>query len=147
MAHTVSGVAGNLGAGPVQTAAAALAQAIRSGSGARDVEDLRRRFADELAALIDRLRPMLPHDASGAGAPTTVTADPEAFKKLVGEMRKHLDEFDPSAVDVLERHHALFQTLLGEKDFAAFERHVRAYAFAEAQPLLERARAPESSPS
>jgi len=139
VAHTVSGTAGNLGAGAVQTVAAVLAQAIRSETGAGDVENLRHRFADELAALINRLRPMLARDAEGAAAPTTVTADPEAFKRLVGEMRKYLDEFDPSTVDVLERHHKLFQALLGEEDFTAFERHVRSYAFAEAQPLLERA--------
>src|SRR5262249_58371946 len=59
-AHTVSGVAGNLGAGPVQTAAAALAQAIRSGSGARDGEGLRRRFADEPAAANRRPPPVPP---------------------------------------------------------------------------------------
>jgi len=141
VAHTVAGVAGNLGADLVHTAATVLAQTIRSGSDARGVEDLRRRFADELAALINRLRPMLGHDTAGARAPTTVMADPKALERLVGEMCKHLDEFDPSAVDVLERHHGLFQVLLGEEDFVAFDRHVRAYAFADAQPALERARA------
>src|SRR5262249_33754032 len=129
MAHTVSGVAGNLGAGPVHTSASVLAQAIRSGADARDVEEVRQRFANVLAALTDRLRPFLAHDAAADAASRAGTDNPEVVTLPVGEMRKRLDEFDPGAVDVLQRHHELFRALLGDEDFAAFDQHVRAYAF------------------
>jgi len=59
LAHTVKGVAGNLGARAVQAAAGALEHAISAGDDGGRIEDLRRRLADELGMLVDRLRPAL----------------------------------------------------------------------------------------
>jgi signal transduction histidine kinase/DNA-binding response OmpR family regulator/HPt (histidine-containing phosphotransfer) domain-containing protein/HAMP domain-containing protein len=141
LAHTVRGVAGNLGAGPVQAAAAALEQAIAARGGARDIEGLRRRLADQLGALIARLRPAFPDDTAIAGAPPAAPADPEMVRTLVAEMRKQLSEFDPAAADVLEEHRDLFRSVIGGDGFAEFERHVQGYAFGEAQALLDGAAA------
>jgi signal transduction histidine kinase/DNA-binding response OmpR family regulator/HPt (histidine-containing phosphotransfer) domain-containing protein/HAMP domain-containing protein len=139
LAHTVKGVAGNLGAGPVQAAAAALEQAIAARSDAGGIEALRHRLADQLGTLVGRLRPTLPGDAALAAAPAAAATDPEAVKTLVAEMRKQLSEFDPAAADVLEGHRELFRSLLHGDDFAEFERLIQGYAFGEAQALLERA--------
>jgi two-component system, sensor histidine kinase and response regulator len=141
LAHTVKGVAGNLGAGVVQGAAAALEQTIAARGDAGRIEALRRHLADELSDLVGRLRPALGEDPALAGPPTAARPDPEALKTLVAQMRKHLSEFDPAAADVLDANREVFRFLLGGDDFSKFERHVQGYAFAEAQAVLERAHA------
>jgi len=142
LAHTVKGVAGNLGAGPVRTAAGALEHAIAGRGNASEIDVLRQRLAQELEALIGRLRPALGDDASGAKTETaTAPADPEVLKTLVTQMRKQLSEFDPGAADILESNRDVFRSLLGGEDFTAFEGHIQGYAFSDAQALLERAAA------
>ncbi len=139
LAHTVKGVAGNLGAGVVQTAAGALEQAIAARGDAGRIEALRQRLADELEALLGRLRPALGDEPPAAG-PAAPPIDPEARERLVAEMHKQLSEFDPAAADFLDAHREAFRSLLPGDDFAEFERHVQGYAFGEAQALLGRAR-------
>jgi signal transduction histidine kinase/DNA-binding response OmpR family regulator/HPt (histidine-containing phosphotransfer) domain-containing protein/CHASE3 domain sensor protein len=141
IAHTVKGVAGNLGAGPVHRSASALEQAIFSRSDAKGIEALRQRLASDLEGLIGGLRVALGVETAPPTAPVAVPMDPEALKALVIEMRKQLGEFDPSAADVLESHRAAFRSLLTDDDFAAFERHIEGYAFGDAQALLDRAAA------
>ena len=138
LAHTVKGVAGNLGARPVHAAAAALEQAIGARGDAGGIEILRRRLADELTTLIGRLRPAL-GEAAPAVQAAAAPVDAEALKVAVAEMRKQLNDFDPGAADLLEGHRDLFRVLLGGDDFTAFEGHIQGFAFAEAQALLERA--------
>jgi signal transduction histidine kinase/CheY-like chemotaxis protein/CHASE3 domain sensor protein len=140
LAHTVKGVAGNLGAGVVQQAAGAVERAIASGDELGGTETLRRRLADEMGGLVDRLRQAL-GDATPEAPPTAPAAlDLGALKDLVAQMRKQLGEFDPSAADALDSHRDLLRALL-DGEFAAFEAHVQGYAFGEAQALLERAAA------
>ena len=140
LAHTVKGVAGNLGAGPVRTAAGALEQAIAGHADAAEIEGVQQRLAHELETLIGRLRPALGDDAAGAPTETAAApADPEILKTLVAQLRKQLGEFDPGAADVLESNRNAFRSLLGEEDFTAFEGHIQGYAFGDAQALLERA--------
>jgi CheY-like chemotaxis protein len=139
LAHMVKGVAGNLGAAVVQAAAGALEQAIAGRGDTGRIDVLRQRLADELGALIGRLRPALGDEPALArplvAAPPT---DPEALKSLVAQMRKQLSEFDPAAADFLEANRESFRSLLQGDDFTEFERHVQGYAFGEAQLLLER---------
>ncbi len=140
LAHTVKGVAGNLGAGVVQAAAGALEQAIAARGDAGRIEALRQRLADELEALLGRLRPALGDEPPAAGPAAAPPIDPEARERLVAEMHKQLSEFDPAAADFLDAHREAFRSLLPGDDFAEFERHVQGYAFGEAQALLGRAR-------
>jgi two-component system, sensor histidine kinase and response regulator len=142
LAHTVKGVAGNLGAGPVHRSAAALEQAIASHGDAKGVDALREGLARDLEALIGGLRAALGVEpAPPPVATSTAPVDPDALKSLVEQMRKQLTEFDPAAGDVLEGNRALFRALLPDGDFAAFEQHIQGYAFGEAQALLDRAAA------
>jgi signal transduction histidine kinase/CheY-like chemotaxis protein/HPt (histidine-containing phosphotransfer) domain-containing protein/CHASE3 domain sensor protein len=140
LAHTVKGVAGNLGAGLVQATAGALEQAIASRGDARLIETLRQRFAGELGTLVTGLRSALGEGAAPTVAPPpTPPADPESLRKLVAQMRAQLSEFDPAATEVLEANREHFRWLLGAEDFGAFEGHVQGYVFGEAQALLDRA--------
>ena len=138
LAHTVKGVAGNLGAGVVQAAAGALEQAIAGRGDGEHVEALQQRLADELGGLIGRLRPALGEEAASAAPTAAAPADPEALKALVAQMRKLLSEFDPAVADVLDGNRELFRALLPGDDFVQFEQHVQSYAFADAQALLGR---------
>jgi signal transduction histidine kinase/CheY-like chemotaxis protein len=141
VAHTVNGVAGNLGAGVVQNAAAAVEEAIAGHHDAGAIEALRQRLDDELGALTSRLRPALERDDPGAVIlpVSSPPADREALKTLVQQLRKQLREFDPAAADVLKDNRALLCSLLRGDDFREFERHIQGYALAEAYTLLERA--------
>jgi signal transduction histidine kinase/DNA-binding response OmpR family regulator/HPt (histidine-containing phosphotransfer) domain-containing protein/HAMP domain-containing protein len=142
LAHTVKGVAGNLGAGAVQAAAGALEQAITGPRDADRIDALRQRLADELGALIGRLRPALGEEPALAGPPVAAPpTDPEALESLVAQMRKQLSEFDPAAADFLDANREAFRSLLERDDFTEFERHVQGYAFGEAQAVLARATA------
>jgi two-component system sensor histidine kinase/response regulator len=136
LAHTLKGVAGNLGARGIQAAAAELERAI-AGRGERGgIEALRQRAGTELGGLIERLRPVL--DVAATSAPAAPSA-PVALEPLIREMRKRLDEFDPVAAELLDQHRAAFGTLFSPDDLAAFAQHLQAYELEPARALLERA--------
>jgi len=141
LAHTLKGVAGNLGAGALQAAAAELEKAIASRGEAPRIETLRQRVAEELAGLFGRMRPALaPEQTSAVAAPSPAApVDAEVIKALVAQMRKQLTEFDPGAADFLESHRDTFGSLFSPDHLAAFEQHVQGYAFDEAHAMLEQA--------
>jgi hypothetical protein len=59
------------------------------------------------------------------------------IREAAARIMRCLAEFDPDAVDCLDSDRAVFQALFDPATFARFERHVGAYAFAEAQALLD----------
>ncbi len=135
-AHSLTGVAGNFGAGAVQAAAGALEAAIHERAEAARVEQLRQRLVATLAPLIAQLRSVFGNqDAPPAPAPILV--DPARMSQLVAEMRGYLADYDSTAADCLEQHRGSFATLFSSTDFADFERQVHEYAFDEAQALLQ----------
>jgi two-component system sensor histidine kinase/response regulator len=140
LAHTVKGVAGNLGAAAVQAAASDLEKAINRRGEVAHIEALRERVAGELDGLIGRLRPAIAGvPVSDAAAPSpAASVDPEQLQTAVADMRKQLGEFDPAA-DTLEANRHVFRFLLPGDAFAIFEQHVQNYAFGDAQALLEEA--------
>jgi len=141
-AHTVKGVAGNLGAKTVQSAASELEKAIRENAGPAPLETLRKRFAENLTALLEALRPALGEELlAPVTAPATIV-DLAQLKPVIVEMLKQLSEFDAAATDCLEANRALFASLFSGAEFAQFEQYLQGYAFGEAQSLLERAARP-----
>ena len=137
-AHTLKGIAGNLGAKAVQAGAAELEEAIRKKLGSGPLEALQQRLSTILAALMEGLRAGLgeaPKPSSAVSAPI----DPEQGKALVAQMRNQLADCDAAATASLEAHRAWFASLFSEEAFAQFEQHVQGYQFGEAQTLLEAA--------
>ena len=59
LAHTIRGIAGNLGAGPVQAAAAELEQAIAASAPLAELEAAQRTLAERLTVLVSGLRQAL----------------------------------------------------------------------------------------
>jgi two-component system sensor histidine kinase/response regulator len=137
MAHTVKGVAGNLGAGAVQSAAGDLERAVHEGLPAEALCD---RLAGVLSPLIADLRAAL-GESPVLTAPAAVEAevDPVMIRETVARMTRYLGEFDPAAADCLTSDLSQFQALFDAATFAQFEQHINNYAFAEAQALLDQA--------
>jgi PAS domain S-box-containing protein len=144
LAHSVRGVAGNLGAGPVAAAAGALEKAIRDAAGPEQLEAMQARLAEALGRLSSALRPALEALAPPAVTPpppiAAPPADPAVLRPLVERWARQLADCDASTTDALEREGDLLRALFGSDEaFAGFARHVTAYDFEPALQALRRA--------
>jgi two-component system sensor histidine kinase/response regulator len=139
-AHTVKGVAANLGARAVQSAAGELEKALHGNDDAARLETLRRQFAAELTPFLDRLRAALGEEAA-APAASAAAVDPAQMKLLVAQMTKHLSEFDAAAAECLEANRGAFAALFSAEEFGKFEQRVQGYAFDDALAQLQQHRA------
>ena len=144
LAHTLKGVAGNLGATEVQTAAAALEGAIRGRSDAAVTEAAKQKVRAALDPLILSLRSVV-----GSGAPTppqlpagkTLTEPVNAVRSREAAVRLAalLADLDPGAADFVETNQAVLRPLFADGGWAEFERLVEGYSFSDAQARLEQA--------
>jgi two-component system sensor histidine kinase/response regulator len=142
-AHTVKGVAANLGVKTVQLAAGELEKAIHDGADAARLESLRQQFATVLTPFVDRLRAALGEEPASPAAPKAMVVDPAQLKLVVEQMTRYLAEFDAAASDCLEANRGVFASLFSAEEFGKFEQWVQRYAFGEALAQLEQAaRAP-----
>jgi HPt (histidine-containing phosphotransfer) domain-containing protein len=141
LAHTLKGVAGNLGATDVQTAAGALEKLIRERADAKDLETARRRVAARLTPLVDALQGLI--DRVGTDVvhahPPAPPADPAESRQAAARLTSLLSELDPGAADFIETNHAALRPLFDVATWPEFERLVQDYAFADAQAQLEHA--------
>jgi HPt (histidine-containing phosphotransfer) domain-containing protein len=137
-AHTVKGVAANLGATTVRSAAGELEKALNESADPVRLEELRRQLEAVLAPFVERLRAALGGERVAPMAPA-VPVDQEQMKLMVAQMNKHLAEFDSAASDCLEANRGVFASLFSSEEFAEFENHLQAYAFSEAHAQLQRA--------
>jgi two-component system sensor histidine kinase/response regulator len=136
LAHTLKGVAGNIGAKPVQAAAGELENRI-TGAANRDlIEDAQVRVDAVLKPLLAALR-----DALGTPqAPSPRSAgDPARAREVAGELRTLLANFDPAAVEYVELHQSALRGIFPEEDWGSFMKLVSEYAFGDAQVQLEQA--------
>ena len=137
LAHTVKGVAGNLGARGVQQIAARLEKALAAKTSSAALAPVLDEFRATLDDFAARLRAALPQPETAPTAATATPLDREMATKVVGEMLAHLNNFDPAAGDCLETHRPVFQALLPAESFTAFEQAISGFAFADALTLLE----------
>jgi two-component system sensor histidine kinase/response regulator len=138
LAHTVKGVAGNLGARLIQQMAGKVEKAIGAKAAASELDPLVNELGAALADFVDRLRDALPPpDTAPPTAASAAPLDPEQARRVVGEMIAHLNNFDPAAGECFEANRAVFRALLQGEAFTSFEQHVSGFAFAEAMALLE----------
>jgi two-component system, sensor histidine kinase and response regulator len=143
-AHSLKGVAGNIGAIRVQAAAARLERCLRDRAAAPEVEAARRAAAEELDLLTALLQSALGRTAGPPrapnGAPMSVQASTPAQRfDAAARLSMLLADFDPAAASFLEANHASLQPLFADGTWARFEQHVLEYAFAEAREELEHA--------
>src|SRR5438270_366167 len=138
-AHTVKGVAANLGVKTVQLAAGELEKAIHDGADAARLESLGQQFATALTPFVHRLRAALGEEPVSAAPPQAMVVDPAQLKLVVEHMTRHLAEFDSAACDCLEANRGMFASLFSAEEFGKFEQQVQGYAFGEALAQLEQA--------
>ena len=141
IAHSLKGVAGNLGAGRVQAAAARLERALRDRATAEDVRAAREQVAEEMRPLISALLAALRPAVAAAPEPTTLAAPPDHAESLEAAARlsRLLFDCDATAADFLETHRVSLRALFDDQGWPPFEKLVLDYAFSDAHAELEHA--------
>jgi two-component system, sensor histidine kinase and response regulator len=141
LAHTLKGVAGNIGAASVQSVSGVLEKLIRNRAGAHELTEARQQVAAHLEPLVAALRTALQSATAGAPAPEPAgsPASPAESRKAAAGLIALLAELDPTASDFLATNRAAVRPLFSDDAWAQFERLVADYSFAEAQTELEAA--------
>jgi chemotaxis protein histidine kinase CheA len=138
VAHTLKGVAGSLGAGPVQAAAAAVEKLLRD----RAAADAMNLALEQLAAVVDpfltRLRAALTSTTTTAAAPTPAIA-PTRIRAMAEQLKKLFAAFDTNAVTFVEENEASLRPAFDAVTWEQFVRQAQQFAFADAQALLDQA--------
>ena len=139
LAHTLKGVAGNIGATHVQSAAAALERCLRDGASQKDVEAAKQKVAAALDPLVAQLRTAADGVASPRETPATTPTELPQSREAALRLTALLSEFDPGAADFVEANHAALRPLFDNAGWPEFDKLVHGYAFADAQARLEQA--------
>jgi HPt (histidine-containing phosphotransfer) domain-containing protein len=137
LAHTLKGVAGNLGAGPVHAAAAAVEELLRNGSPAGAIHPALEQLALVFDPFLARLQAALAADATAG--PTVAAVAPEQTRAVAAQLTKLFADFDASAVDFAEANQATLRPAFDAVTWERFLRQVQGFAFADAGVLLEQA--------
>jgi signal transduction histidine kinase/CheY-like chemotaxis protein/HAMP domain-containing protein len=135
IAHTVKGVAANLGAKQVQSAASALEEIIRHRGPAAETEPALRQLAKLLDPLLNGLKNILPETATPAPE-ILPPADPAETRAAAETLAKLLADFDSAAVEFIEAKRAALSSLFPGEALAEFEKLVQNYDFAGAESQL-----------
>jgi two-component system sensor histidine kinase/response regulator len=101
-AHTLKGVAGNIGASAVQQTAAALEIACHGEATAEEIEILLKSVASELAVVIEGLAVLEQSQFSGTQGASTAAA-PARLDDLIKQLRALLEDDDTEAAELLEQ--------------------------------------------
>ena len=141
LAHTLKGVAGNVGAAGVQSAAAALERVIRDRSNAEEVERARQRVGAVLEPLATGIRAALGSAGSDASAPVqpAAPANPARSREAAAQLAALLSDSDPAAGEFIDAHRDALRPLFDAAGWSEFDTLVQGYAFADAQSRLEHA--------
>jgi two-component system sensor histidine kinase/response regulator len=143
-AHTLKGVAGNLGAKDVQAAAAALEAVLTRKNVDAGEAALIARLATCLAALMGPLSAAL---AAGEPSPApSGPVDPAHAAAAIAQLRTQLGEFDSAAADTLDQNRDAIASVLGADTTTRIADALGRFAFDEALALLETPALPSEAP-
>ena len=139
LAHTLKGVAGNIGAKAVQAAAGILEKLIRARASALETDPAMQQVAATLDPLVARLQAALGSPASNDAGPaaTLPPVSSAQSREAAAQLTRLLAEFDPGAADFVEANRAALRPLFAGDLWPQFEKLVQGYAFADAQAQLE----------
>jgi CheY-like chemotaxis protein len=141
LAHTLKGVAGNIGARLVHSAAGALEKLIRERAESQALEPAKLQVAAVLDPLVAQLRAALASSALVVpGAPAApAVVNPAQSREAAAQLSKLLSEFDPGAVEFIEANHQVLRPLFPGEALSQFEQLVQGYSFGDAHAQLEEA--------
>lgn len=134
-AHTVKGVAGNLGAREIQQVASTLEKLINSKAATTVLDDTLHKLESVLSGFVGRLKAVLPKQESPKAVVSKV--DPEELKSLLQEMMTNLNNFDPAAGELFDAKRDVFQAILPQATFETFEKQISNFAFSDAMAVLQ----------
>ena len=141
LAHTLKGVAGNIGAGGVQSAAAALERAIRDRANAAEIERVRQQAGAVFEPLLTGIRTAF--GAAGSDPSTQVDpvspASPARSRESAAQLTVLLADSDPAAGEFIEAHRDALRPLFDAAGWSELKALVEAYAFDDAQARLKHA--------
>jgi two-component system sensor histidine kinase/response regulator len=132
LAHTVKGVAGNIGAPAVQDAAARLEKAIAGSAPAAEIEARRAALEECLAHLVQGLKVAL----KAPEVEPAQAGDPEQMKGAVEQLSRYLAESDAAAIDCFESAEPQLRILFSQQEFERFASLVENFEFSEAYEEL-----------
>jgi two-component system sensor histidine kinase/response regulator len=136
LAHTLKGVAGNIGAHDLQQQAAVLEEALRERRAPPDTDAALVAVAASLHALLAALRPHLAAAQTSAEASGTPAAVPD--QALLQRLAQLLEQDDAEAAELLAGHQAALGAALGPH-YATLSRAVADYDFEAALDTLRQA--------
>ena len=141
LAHTLKGVAGNIGAASIQSVAGVLEKLIRNHAPAAELTAAKQQVAAHLEPVVRALRDALESTAVPASAPEPAvpSANPVESRKAAAGLLALLSELDPAASDFVATNRAALRPLFSDEAWPQFERLLTDYSFAEAQTRLENA--------
>ncbi len=134
-AHTAKGVAGNIGAAEVQSAAAELERAIRHEEPAEQTQAALECFASAMAEFIGKLKPALA-SVSEPEPSRDVRSEPSDIGPIICHLVNLSVENDSEAVDYMETVRADLRGVLTENECAELEKHFSMYDFTGALQCL-----------
>ena len=140
LAHTLKGVAGNIGATQVQSTAGALEKAIRDGAPADHLQSAIEHVTAALTPVMTEIRSLSGPDVQESSKAPVMSAGPvdvTQSREAAARLRALLSELDPAAIEWLESNHAALRPVFADAEWPAFEDLVRGYAFADAQARLD----------
>ena len=141
LAHSLKGVAANLGATYVQSAAAGVEGSIRNRRGSADVNAAIEQMKTVLQPLMTSLRSALKSPDAAAPAPVRHPAPIEAARsrEAAARLAALLSDMDPGAAEFVETNRATLRPLFDDTAWAEFEKLVEGYSFSDAHARLEHA--------
>jgi two-component system sensor histidine kinase/response regulator len=139
LAHTLKGVAGNIGAGGVQSAAGVLERVIRDRSNADEIERSRQRVGVVLEPLATEIRAAVGTAGSDAPAPVQPAAPPSQARsrEAAAQLTALLSDSDPAAGEFIDANRDALSPLFDAAGWSELEALVEAYGFGDAQKRLE----------
>jgi two-component system sensor histidine kinase/response regulator len=140
LAHTLKGVAGNIGAKAVHAAAGHLEKLIRDHASAAELEPAREHAAAALDQLIAEIRRTLSPSAPEKPALAYVPpADPAQSREAAAQLNSLLGQFDPGAADFIEANESCLRPLFASDAWEQLKQYARSFHFQECQTLLGKA--------
>ena len=135
-AHTLKGVAGNIGAKGVQEAAKGLEFACKEKQSAEVIEQLLEAVNRELSPVVAGLAAI--DQTMGSKQAATGPADPEKVKELLGQLRELLQDDDTQSASVLEELEGMLGMEAHRSVLKELSKAIDGYDFEEALVAFEK---------
>ena len=136
-AHTLKGVAANVGATEVRVAAAQLEAACLAGQPEPEIEVLLGSACAALDIVIPALAVLDVGESAGRDEATPTAADPALVKSLLGRLAELLEDCDADAAEIVDELRPLVANSPQRNSFTRIEKLVEDYEFDDALEIVQ----------